>query len=161
MVNLKQAYVLLFYYFVYFKVNLDQEKTNQLGESSPNLIFVAVNLDPIVLEKRWTDGESWPNDFIVKVNRGEDLRWVGLRCPLTNALLGAISSWEWRQWNDLFSVRVHACTHGKSRTSRKVQDSWSLDLQCCELCLCPWAKFVLLTRVHQGCVGQVVGNITI
>ena len=40
-----------------------------------------MNRDPIALEKRWTDGESWPNDFVEKVNRGEDLRWVGSRCP--------------------------------------------------------------------------------
>ena len=50
---------------------------NQLGESLPNFIFAVVNLDPIVLEKRWNDGESWPYDFVEKVNRGEDLRWVG------------------------------------------------------------------------------------
>ena len=42
----------------------DLEKTNQLGESSPNFIFAVVNLDLIILEKRWTDGESWPNDFL-------------------------------------------------------------------------------------------------
>ena len=72
--------------YLYLKVNLDVEKTNQLGESSPNLIFAVVNLDPVILEKRWIDGESWPNDFVEKVNRGEDLRWVGSRCPLTHAL---------------------------------------------------------------------------
>ena len=49
-------------------------KTNQFGESLPNFIFTTVNRDPTVLEKRWTDGESWPNDFVVKVNIGEDLR---------------------------------------------------------------------------------------
>ena len=48
---------------------------------SPNFIFTAVNLDPIVKEKRWTDDESWPNDFVEKVKRGEDLRWVGSTCP--------------------------------------------------------------------------------
>ena len=42
---------LLFYYFVYLKVNLDQEKTIKLGESSSNFIFAAVNLNPIVIEK--------------------------------------------------------------------------------------------------------------
>ena len=86
MVNLERTCVLLFYHFLYFKVNLDLEKTNQLGESSPNFIFVVVNLDPIILEMRWIDGESWPNDFDEKVNRGEDLRWVGSRCPLMRAL---------------------------------------------------------------------------
>ena len=50
--NLERTDVLLFYYFVYLKVNLDLEKENQLGESSPNFIFTAVNLDPIVIEKR-------------------------------------------------------------------------------------------------------------
>ena len=44
---------------------------NQLGESLPNFIFAVVNLDPIVLEKRWTDGESWPLRFCWK---GEQ-RW--------------------------------------------------------------------------------------
>ena len=85
MVNLERTCVLLLYCFLYFKVNLDLEKTNQLGESSPNFIFEVVKLDPIILEKRWIDGETWPNDFVGKVNRGEDLRWVGSRCPLTRA----------------------------------------------------------------------------
>ena len=67
-------------------MNLDLEKTNQLGEYSPNFIFAGVNLDPIILEERWIVGESWPNDFVEKVNRGEDLRWVGSRYPLTHAL---------------------------------------------------------------------------
>ena len=51
MVNLEQTDVLLFYYFLYLKVNLYLEKTNQLNESSPNFIFAAVNLDPNVIEK--------------------------------------------------------------------------------------------------------------
>ena len=85
MVNLERKCVLLLYYFLYFKVNLDLEKTNNLGESSPNFIFAVVNLDPIILENRWIDGESWPNDFVEKVNRGKDLKWVGSRCPLTRA----------------------------------------------------------------------------
>ena len=81
-VNLERTCVVSFYYFLYLKVNLDLEKTNQPGESSSNFIFAVVNLDPIILKKRWIDGESWPNDFVHKVNRGEDLRWVGSRCPL-------------------------------------------------------------------------------
>ena len=85
MVNLERTCVLLFYYFLCLKANLDLEKTNQLGESSPNFIFAMVNLDLIILEKRWIDGESWPNDFVEKVNGGEDLRWVGSRWPLTHA----------------------------------------------------------------------------
>ena len=68
---------------------------NQLGESLPNFIFAVVNLDPIVLEKRWTHGESWPYDFVEKVNRGEDLRWVGSRWPLMHALRG---SWFWMDY---------------------------------------------------------------
>ena len=90
MVNLERTCVLLFYYLLCLKVNLDLEKTNQLGESSPNFIFAVVNLDPIILEKRWIDGESWPNNFVEKVNRGEDLRWVGSRCLLTRALVTVI-----------------------------------------------------------------------
>ena len=80
-------------------MNLDLEKANQLSESTPKFIFAVVNLDPIILEKRWIDGESWPNDFVEKVNRGEDLRWVGSRCPLMHALniaqegMGGKSSW--------------------------------------------------------------------
>ena len=85
--NLERTCASFFYYFVYLKVNLDLEWINQLGESSPNFIFAVVNLDPIVSEKRWTDGEYWPNDFVGKVNRGEDLRWVGSRCPLMHALI--------------------------------------------------------------------------
>ena len=71
-------------------MNLNLGKTNQLGESSPNFFFfffyAVVNLDPTILEKRWINGVSWPNDFFEKVNRGENLRWVGSRCPLTRAL---------------------------------------------------------------------------
>ena len=50
--NLERTGVLLFYYFVYLKVNLDLEKTNPLDEPSPNFIFAAANLDPIVIEKK-------------------------------------------------------------------------------------------------------------
>ena len=85
MVNLGRTCVLLFYYFLCLKAYLDLEKTNQLDESSPNFIFAEMDLDPTVIEKMWTDGESWPN--VDKVNRGEDLRWVGSRCPLTHALI--------------------------------------------------------------------------
>ena len=49
--NLERTDVLLFYYFLNLKVNLYLEKTNQLGESSPNFIFAVVNLDPNVIEK--------------------------------------------------------------------------------------------------------------
>ena len=51
MVNLERMGILLFYYFDYLKMNLDLEKNNQLGESSPNFIFRVMNLDPIVIEK--------------------------------------------------------------------------------------------------------------
>ena len=51
-VNLERTCVLLFYYFLCFKVNLDLENTKQLGKSSPNFIFAVVNLDPIILKKR-------------------------------------------------------------------------------------------------------------
>ena len=74
MVNLERMCVLLFYYFLYLQVNFDLEKTNQFGESSPNFIIALVNLYPIILEKRWIDCESWANNFVEKVNRGEDLR---------------------------------------------------------------------------------------
>ena len=87
MVNLERTCVFLFYYFPCLKTNLDLEKTNQLGESSPNFIFAVVNLDPIILKKRWIDDEFWPNNFVEKVKRGEDLRLVGSRCPLTRALV--------------------------------------------------------------------------
>ena len=66
MVNLERTCILLFYYFLYFKVNLDLEKTNQLGESSPNFIFVVVNLDPIILER----GELMANpDLMILLKR--------------------------------------------------------------------------------------------
>ena len=92
MVNVQRTCVLLLYYCLCLKANFDLEKTNHVGESSPNFIFAVVNLDLIVLEKRWIDGESWPNDFVEKVNRGEDLRWVGSRCTLTHALVNIISA---------------------------------------------------------------------
>ena len=71
------------------------------------LYFRGVNLDPNVFEKRWTDGQSWHNDIVEKVNIGEDLRWVGSRCPLTHAL-GIRAGWDfffsWREtckrWSD-------------------------------------------------------------
>ena len=72
MVNLKLTCVLLFYYFLYLKVNLDMEKKQISLVNLNQLYFAVVNLDPIILEKRWIDGESWPNDFVEKVNRGED-----------------------------------------------------------------------------------------
>ena len=50
--NLERAGVLLLYYFLYLKVNLDLVKINLLGESSPNFFFAAVDLEPIVIEKR-------------------------------------------------------------------------------------------------------------
>ena len=73
MVNLEQTCVLLFYYFLYFKVNLDLEKTNQLGESSRNFNFAGwiltqlfwkrgelmVNPDLTILLKRWTEVKTW------------------------------------------------------------------------------------------------------
>ena len=49
-VNVQRTCVLFFYYFLCLKANLDLEKTNQVGESSPNFIFAVVNLDPIILE---------------------------------------------------------------------------------------------------------------
>ena len=79
-VNLVRTGVLLFYYCVYLKVNLDLEKTNQLGESSPNFIFAAVNRDPFVrkkkkklmvnldltiLLKRWTEVKTWGGRFMM------------------------------------------------------------------------------------------------
>ena len=91
-VNLERTFVFAVLLFC-LEVNLDLEKTNQLGESSPNFIFEVVNLVPIILEKRWIDGESWPNDFVEKVNRGEDSRWVGSRCPLTCWRMHKVSLW--------------------------------------------------------------------
>ena len=67
-VNLERTGILLFYYFLYLKSDSPRKKTNQFGESSSNFIFAAVNLDPIDTEKMWTDGESWPNDLVEKVN---------------------------------------------------------------------------------------------
>ena len=49
---IERTCVLMFYYFLCLKANLDLEKTNQLGESSPNFIFAVVNLDPIIFGKR-------------------------------------------------------------------------------------------------------------
>ena len=50
--NLERTCALLFHYFLCLKVNLNLEKTNQLGKSSLNFIFAVVNLDPIILENR-------------------------------------------------------------------------------------------------------------
>ena len=62
----------MFYYFIYLKVNLDLGRINQIGKYSPNFIFKTVNLYQIVLEKRWTDRESWPDNFDEKMSRGEE-----------------------------------------------------------------------------------------
>ena len=56
-----------------------------LSESWPIPFFASVNLDLIILETRWTDGESWPYEFLYEVNRGEDLRRGGSRWSLTAA----------------------------------------------------------------------------
>ena len=86
-VNLGRTSVLFFYHFDYLKVNLDLEKTNQLGESSPNFIFAAVNLDSIVIEKKVNrvnlDLTIWLKRW---TDRGKDLRWVGSRCPWSLSL---------------------------------------------------------------------------
>ena len=58
-----------FIIFVYLKVNLDLEKTNDFLYLT-QLYFAAVNLNPTVFEKRWTDSESWPNEFVEEVNKG-------------------------------------------------------------------------------------------
>ena len=61
MVNVERTCVLLFYYFLCLKANLDLEITNldleitnlhPNNKSSPNFIFAVVNPDPIILEKR-------------------------------------------------------------------------------------------------------------
>ena len=121
MVNLERMCILLFYYFLCLKANLDLEKTNQLGESSPNFIFTVVNLDPIILEKRWIDGESWSNDFVEKVNRGEDLRWVGSGCPLTYALVftllrAHLSCPQWQR-------TIHNCSSNHQMQPKHYQHS--------------------------------------
>ena len=65
---------------------------------------MAVNLDPIVLEKRLTDGKSWPNVFVEKLNRGEDLKvevdrftgvapW-GKKAPLKISKKGKIKKYD-------------------------------------------------------------------
>ena len=54
MVNLEWTYVLLSYYFVYLKVNLHLEKTNQHSGIFTQLYF--------------RDGESWPTCFGKEVN---------------------------------------------------------------------------------------------
>ena len=65
MVNLEQTCV-LFYYFLCLEANRDLEKTNQLGESSPNLIFTVVNLDPII----WKRGKLMVNpDLTILLQR--------------------------------------------------------------------------------------------
>ena len=73
-VNLERTDVLFFYYFLYLESESWPRKKYQLGESSPNLIFVGVNLDPIVIKKkselvvnldltilfkRWTEVKTW------------------------------------------------------------------------------------------------------
>ena len=144
MVNLERTCFLLFYYFLCFKANLDLVKTNQLGESSPNFIFAVVNLDPIILEKRWIDGESWPNDFVEKVNRGEDLRWVGSRCPLTHALHtrtthnDVIRAFSRLAWNETETVQTYI-HFNKILQNTQSYIQWGLPINR-EASLCYFAK---------------------
>ena len=87
MANLEWTCILLFYYFLCLKVNLDLEKNKSVWWIFTQLFFSRRwILTHLLKKKRWTDSESWPNDFVEKVNRGEDLRWVGSRCPLMHAL---------------------------------------------------------------------------
>ena len=87
MVNLEWTFVLLFYYFLCLKWILIYKKQISLVNLHPTLFSrgwiltqlfwergeLMVNPDLTILLKRWS-------------NRGEDLRWVGSRCPLMHAL---------------------------------------------------------------------------
>ena len=71
-------------YFVYLKVNLDPEKnkTNQLGKSSANFIFAAVNLDSIVMGIK---GELMMNlDLTILLKR-----WTSASMTALNAYIGS------------------------------------------------------------------------
>ena len=94
----KERFILLLF-CLFESESWPRKKRNQFGESSPSFIFAAVNLDPLVKEKRWSDGESWPNDFVEEVNRGEDLRWVSSRCTLTRALSLSLTICRTCVWN--------------------------------------------------------------
>ena len=85
MVNLERICVLLFYYFIYFKSESWPRKKKSAWWNSIQFYFVVVNLNWTVLEKMRTDGESWPNDFDEKVNRGEDSRRIDSRCRCKSA----------------------------------------------------------------------------
>ena len=82
MVDLERRYLLLFKYFLYFKVDLNLEKQISLVNLHPTLFYGGESW-PNYFGNRWIDGKSWPNDFIGKVNRGEDFRWVVSKYPLT------------------------------------------------------------------------------
>ena len=144
--NERTFYCLIFSLFERGSWPWKNNKIHQAGESSPNFIFAVVNLDPIILGKRWIQGRSQPHSpgwarvplssfftqvstnlsyfssnnlffssfwpygwatrppgkalatplgelmvnpdltiLLKKVNRGEDLRWIGSRFPLTRA----------------------------------------------------------------------------
>ena len=89
-VNLEWTDILLFYYFVYLKVNLDLEKNKSAWWIFTQLYLCHGESWPNCYTKKWIDGESWPNDFAEKVNRGEELRWVGSRWHL----MCALAMWE-------------------------------------------------------------------
>ena len=72
----------------------------------PNFIFTAVNLDPIVIEEKWTDGESWPNDFVEKVNRCEDLSWVGSDACISDNKNIILTSLEKKSKQDKFISQI-------------------------------------------------------
>ena len=79
-VNLEWMGIFLFCYFVY----LESESWTRKNKSAWWIFiqfFAAVNLDPNFIEK-YLDLTI----LLKKVNRGEDLRWVGSRCPLTRKM---------------------------------------------------------------------------
>ena len=53
----------MFYYLIYLKMNFEVEKKQiNLLNLHPILVFAMANLYQIILEKRWSDGESWPDE---------------------------------------------------------------------------------------------------
>ena len=62
------------------------------------LYFCGCESWPNCLRKEVNWWWIFPNDFVGKVNRGEDLRWVGLRCVHKSGV--CTCRWPvWKRWN--------------------------------------------------------------
>ena len=101
---------------LYFQTIFDGlQNIDQVEERLALIYFMQPS---IVIEKSWTDGQFWPNDIVEKVNRVEDLRWLGSRCPLTRALVFPFGTYNLLvHFNDVLkTLYISRISHRTSRS---------------------------------------------